>query len=222
MRRSFFIVTGVLMLVLTMIGFSDNLFTDVGQPSNRDPKFIVHGLLCGAWMVVLMVQAMLAGRGRLALHRSLGMAAFWIAIGVTLSTIWVFVAVWKDWALMSAEVKANRLLLPSYSLFVALAFHQRRRPDLHKRLIYTGTLFMLGPVLARSYDRLLVPLMTGWSERQIDDAFLPCFFTTWTAFFIGLAMYDLKLSGRLHRVTLVASGWFVLVWLYAFGASSGW
>jgi hypothetical protein len=41
---SYFSGISVLLLLLSIIAFSDNLFTDVGQPSNRDPKFIIHGL----------------------------------------------------------------------------------------------------------------------------------------------------------------------------------
>jgi len=40
----FFPIASFLLLFLTIAGFWDNLFTDVGQPSNSDPKFIVHGL----------------------------------------------------------------------------------------------------------------------------------------------------------------------------------
>jgi hypothetical protein len=67
------------------------------------------------------------------LHRKLGLVA--IAIGATLSTIWVFVAVWKGWDVMTAEVKANRPLLPSYLLFVGLGLLTRRRPEWHKRFL---------------------------------------------------------------------------------------
>jgi hypothetical protein len=41
---AYFSIISVLMLSLSIIAFSDNLFTDLGQPSNSDPKFIVHGL----------------------------------------------------------------------------------------------------------------------------------------------------------------------------------
>lgn len=213
MRQWYFPVTSLLLLVLTLIGFGDNLVTDVGQPSNRDPKFIVHGLLCGAWMIALLAQSMLVSRGNVRLHRRLGVGAFVIAIGVTLSTIWVFVMVWKGWAVMTPEVKANRLLLPSYSLFIGLAYLARRRPDWHKRLIFTGTLFMLEPVLARTYDPLIVPLMGGMTEAQIDLAFVPTLLAAWLSFFASLFVYDAMVIRRIHPVTIVALLWFIAVWV---------
>lgn len=216
-RRYYFSVATFLLLALTVGAFSDNLFTNPGQPSNSDPKFIIHGLLCGAWMMLLFVQTGLISAGNVRLHRTLGIAGIGIAIGVTLTTVWLFVAGWKGWAAMNPEVKANRFLLPSYSLFVALAFINRKRPVRHKRLMFTGTLFMLDPVLARLYDPFMVPFfMTGWTELQIENAFEPWFFSTWLAFFASLIGYDAVTLRRGHPITLAASCWFAIVWLIAF------
>lgn len=211
-RSGYFPVVSLLMLALTLVAFGDNLFTDVDQPSNSDPKFIVHGLMSGAWVTMLAVQAWLVRAGNVALHRRLGMTGFGIAIGVTLSTLWVFVAVWKGWALMAPEVRANRLLLPSFSLFVGYAYALRRRPDWHKRLIFAGSFFMLEPVLARCYDPLVVPLLRGWSEAQIDAAFLPWLFTVWLGFFASLIAFDVLTLRRVHRVSTTALLWFGAVW----------
>ncbi|MBL0925797.1 MAG: hypothetical protein IBJ12_15200 [Sphingomonadaceae bacterium] len=216
-RRYYFPAVTFLLLLLTLGAFSDNLFTDVGQPSNGDPKFIVHGLVCGAWMILLFVQTGLIGVRNTKLHRKLGLGAIAIAIGVTLSTVWLFIAAWKGWAAMSPEVKANRFLLPGYTVFIAFALIYRRRPIWHKRLMFTGTLFMLDPVLARVYDPFVVPLfMTDWAEPQIERAFLPWFFCTWLAFFLSLAVYDIATLRRIHGITLLASLWFGLVWIIAF------
>lgn len=212
MQRYYYPVVTLLLLLLTLVGFSDNLITRPEQPSNSDPKFIVHGLLCGAWMLVLFVQACLVRSRNIQLHKRLGFAGFLIAIGVTLSTIWVFVMVWKGWAAMSPEVKANRILLPSYSVFVVLAYLQRRRSDWHRRLILAGTFFMMEPVLARCYDPAVVPMMVGWSEAQIEAAFIPWLFSLWTGFFLSLLVYDRATLKRLHPVSLFALFWFGLIW----------
>lgn len=211
-RRFFFPVASLLLLGLTIAGFSDNLFTDVGQPSNSDPKFIIHGLFCGSWMIALLAQSLLVSRGNVRLHRKLGMFALVAAIGVSLSTIWVFVVVWKGWAAMGPEVRANRLLLPSYALFVGLGYRFRRSPERHKRFMYTGTLFMLEPILARAYDPLLVPFMSGLTEAQIDAAFLPTLFAVWISFFLALFAYDWALARRVHAVTAGALLWFGGIW----------
>lgn len=216
-RRYYFPVASFLLLAFTIAAFADNLFTDVGQPSNSDPKFIAHGLLCGAWMILLFAQSSLVSARNVRVHRTFGIAGILIAVGVTLSTIWLFIATWKGFAAMDAEVKANRLLLPSYSVFVALAYKYRRQPVRHKRLMFAGTLFMLDPVLARIYDPVIVPVfMAHWTERQIDAAFHPWFFATWLGFFFSLIAYDGSTLRRVHPVTLFALLWFAFVWTVAF------
>ncbi len=53
MKKYFFLVAGIFLLIFSVIGFSDNLVTNVGQKSNSDPKFIIQGLFCFAWIVIL-------------------------------------------------------------------------------------------------------------------------------------------------------------------------
>jgi hypothetical protein len=66
-RRRYFSVAAALLLALTLLGFSDNLLINVGQPSNGDPKFVVHGLLCLAWMAIFAAQANLVRTGNVRL-----------------------------------------------------------------------------------------------------------------------------------------------------------
>lgn len=211
-RRYYFPAAGLVLLALTLTGFWDNLVSDTGQPSNSDPKFIIHGLLCGAWIIFFAVQTGLIAAGNRRLHRRLGVAGAVVAAGVAISTVWVFVAVWKGWARMDMESQANRFLLPSYALFVMLGLRDRMRPDWHRRYLYTATLFMLGPVLARTYDPLLMPLMSGWSVAQIDDAFKPIFLTVWWIFFASLIAHDAVVLRRIHPVTIGATLWFASIW----------
>jgi hypothetical protein len=74
---------------------------------------------------------------------------------------------------------------------------------------------MLGPVLGRTFDPIIVPFMTGWSEERIESAFLPWFFSVWLAFFISLAAYDAVTLRRIHRVTVFALLWFGIIWAIA-------
>jgi hypothetical protein len=212
MRRYFFPVAAAIFIALTLAAFGDNLVTDIRQPSNADPKFVIHALFCGAWVILLLAQSLLVGRRNMRTHRKLGMAGMGIALGVTLTTVWLFVSVWKGWAAMDIQIRANRLLLPSFSLFVVLAYLNRHRSDWHKRLIYTGTLFILEPILARAYDPLLVPLMIGWTVPQVDAAFIPSLFASWLVFYGALFVYDVRTIARIHPVTIGATIWFGAIW----------
>ncbi len=212
MRTAYFPLASLLLLALTLVGFGDNLFTDIGQPSNSDPKFVVHGLFCLAWMMVLAAQSFLARAGNLRTHRRLGVAASLIAVGVTLSTLYVFWAVWTGWGEMSPTVRANRLLLPSYVVFVLLGYRNRLRPDWHKRLMLVSTFFMMGPVISRTFHPLAVPFMGGWNESRIEAAFIPYFVLLWIGLFASLFAHDWRSIARVHQVTGWGFLWFGAVW----------
>jgi hypothetical protein len=213
---AYFSIVSVLLLILSVVAFSDNLFTDIGQPSNSDPKFIIHGLFGLAWYVLLATQANLIRVRNLRLHRKLGIATFIVAIGVTLSTLYLFVVLWKGWANMEPEVRANRLALPGYALCLLLAWQRRAQPEWHKRLIFVGTFFMLAPVLDRDYD----PLIMSWAEPLFPELYTPKVdevgylvfrWGSWVGFFLSLALYDWRTRGAIHRATAAGCAWFVIV-----------
>lgn len=213
---SYLSLVSVLLLILSVVAFSDNLFTNISQPSNRDPKFIVHGLFGLAWYVLLVVQANLVRAGNVRLHRRLGKATFIVAIGVILSTLYVFVAVWKGWIAMGAEARANRLFLPGFAACLLLAWWRRGQPEWHKRLIFIGTFFMVDPVLARAFEPLIVtwlePLLGSAYTRPLDEALFQLFkWGLWSGLFLSLAALDWKSLRRIHAVTAAGAGYFVLV-----------
>lgn len=212
LSHSYFPVASLLLLALTLIGFSDNLLTDVGQQSNSDPKFIVHGLFCLAWMLVFAVQTSLVRAGNIAMHRRLGQAAMVIAAGVTISTLYVFFMVWKGWAAMPIYAQANRFLLPCFAMFVGLGFLNRRRADRHKRFMYIATLFMMEPVLSRAMDPF-IPYLGFSSEAQIDRVWWIFFVITWNGFFLSLLAYDWITQRRLHPVSLAGYAVLVAIWV---------
>jgi hypothetical protein len=214
-RRYYFPMVFALLLALSLVAFGDNLVTNVGQPSNRDPKMVVHGLFALAWMVMLVLQATFVRTGNMRWHRRLGMAGFVAAIGVTLSTLYLFVAGWKGWAVMPPEVKANRILLPSFSMLVLLAYFNRRRPDRHKRLVYAGTLCLLEPILSRCFDPLVVPLLPAMPESGMETAFLIYLAGSWSGFFISLFIYDALDLKRIHPISAASFAWVVAVNVFA-------
>lgn len=215
---AYFSIVSALLLLLSIVAFSDNLFTDVGQPSNKDPKFVIHGLFGLAWYILLTTQANLARLRSMRLHKRIGIATLVVAIGVTLTTLYLFVVLWTGWSNMTPEVRANRLLLPAYAICLLAAWQRRRQPAWHKRLIFVGTFFMLEPVLARVYDPLIAswakPLLPRLYTDQVDEiGFLVFLWGSWIGAFLSLAAYDLKTQKRAHIVTAAGFGWFALALL---------
>jgi hypothetical protein len=211
-KRYYFPFVLALILALSLVAFWDNLVSDVGQPSNSDPKMIVHGAFALAWVLVLVLQATFVRTGNMRMHRALGTAGFIAAVGVTLSTLYLFVAVWKGWEAMTPQIRANRVLLPSFSLWILLAYLNRGRPVLHKRFVYTGTLFLLEPILARTFDPIVVPLLPSMPESQVDLLFYYYLAITWSAFFLSLLVYDRLVLRRVHPLSAASFVWVLAVY----------
>lgn len=215
--NAYFTIVSAVLLVLSVVAFSDNLFTDIHQPSNSDPKFIIHGLFGLAWYVLLTLQANLVRVGNLRRHRAIGTAGFIVALGVVITTLYIFVVVWKGWSAMPPHVRSNRLFLPGFAVCMWLAWRRRNDPAWHKRLILAGTFFMQQPVLDRAFDPLVPswakPLFsTLYTERFDEIAFQIYLWGTWIGAFISLAIYDLKTIRKPHIVTISGLLYFGIVW----------
>lgn len=208
----YFPVITTLLLGLSLLAFSDNLITDVHQPSNSDPQMIVHGLFAAAWVILFTLQAWLIWFGQIATHRRIGNWVFVAATGLAASTLYLFVSKFHGWAAMEPEVLANRLLLPVFVVCTALAYTRRNRPDWHKRLLLIGTLALLEPVLARIYDPLTGPFLPAKMSETLDTLlFVSFLFGSWLAFIGSLWLYDRLVLGRIHRVTMAGSAAIVAV-----------
>lgn len=208
-----------LLLALTLVAFWDNLVSDVTQPSNSQPVLVIHGLFLLAWMILLVVQSTLPRMGRLGLHRQLGPYAFLVAVGVVFSTVWLFITVWRGWAALSPEVLANRILLPSFALWLLAAYRLRFRAEWHKRLVYCGTLLLSEPVLARTFDPLVVPLLPTMAPGADMPIFYAYMVVVWTGFFVALLAYDRFSLRRFHPVSLGSLGWLYAVYAIAFAVA---
>lgn len=203
----YFPVVTTLLLALSLIAFSDNLFTDIYQPSNSDPEMIVHSLFAAGWVILFAVQSWLIYFGRVAMHRRVGNGAFIILAGMAASTLYLFVRKFHGFAAMDAEVLANRLLMPIFIVCAVMAYRQRNRPDWHKRLLLVGSMALLEPILARVYDPVFGPFLPLAMSKAVDEAlFLTFLFGSWLALLGSLMLYDRRVLGRVHRVTLAGSG----------------
>lgn len=200
MKHTYFFSISVFILVLAVLGFSDNLFTNVTQKSNSDPKFIIHGLFMFAWFIILVVQTNFIRKGNYKAHIRWGTMGLLAAAGTVLSTFYVFIAVYKGWDAMSYFVKANRVLMLTFALYVWLGYRHRKNPVKHKRYLYLANLFLLEPILSR------IPV------ALVPDPFFALFvFVVWNGLFISFLFYDWVTLRKIHPITWVSYGLFYAV-----------
>lgn len=201
MKKHYFFVTSIILLLLSVLAFSDNLFFDVKQKSNSDPKFIIHGLFCFAWFTFLVIQSGYVKNLRYKAHISLGIAGMLVAAGVVISSACIFVVIYKGWDAMAFYVKANRFFMFSYAALIWLAYKYRKKAVLHKRFIFVATLYMLGPILDRVAGHLSI------DSVDIFNSII------WNLLFLTLFRYDWLTLKKIHWISWTGFIWFYIVWI---------
>jgi len=202
MRKYYFSIVSVLILLLSLIGFSDNLITDIGQESNRDPKFVIHGLILFLWMFIFVSQTNFIRQDNFKAHKSLGIVGMVVAVGVVISTWYIFISNYSGWDNLTFYAKANRFFMTSFAILIFLAYRYRRVPDKHKRLILLANLLILEPLLSRSLGSLDISLLIT----------IPI---VWNAFFLSLLVYDFVTLRKIHLISVLGIAWFYSVWAIA-------
>ncbi len=215
-RSQFYVGVGAFMCALVLVGFWPSYFGPALRGHIERPAVIqVHGLIFVGWMALLMTQVVLAARGQIRAHRTVG--TWGIGYGVVVFIMGVIAGVAAPVIHLSAgewtRDRAAGFLLVTLgdmtlfgSLFAA-AFFYRRKPEIHKRLMVGATVALLFAAVGRM-SFLPSPALGAiiWLS--------PMFLTM---------AYDWKQRGRIHAASLIATVWlFVGATRVAFLESEAW
>lgn len=140
----------------------------------------------------------------------LGIAGIIAAAGVFITTVYIFVIIYKGWDAMPYYVKSNRIFMPLFGIWVWLGYRNRKKPILHKRFMYIATLYMLGPILDRAIGNFYLENIV--SEFVMYDVIVK---VIWSLFFIFLFIYDWIVLRKIHFLSLIGLGLFVVTWFIA-------
>jgi len=155
----------VALLVTAVAGFGPTYFFKPVHPSPPLPLLLhVHGMVFTAWLVLLIVQSGLVRADRTDLHQRLGM--FGAVLAVSMIGLGVAVAVYAARRGTHADgmTPLGFMIFPLGQIllfggFVGAALWNRRRPELHRRLILVGTICMMTPAISRMVDKRSVLAM---------------------------------------------------------------
>jgi hypothetical protein len=202
-------------VLLMVVSFTPSYFKPVAAGTFSGPPILhLHGLFFFAWPILFLIQAILAGRGKIATHRALGL------LGVALATSMLFTGVLA----VASDLRANQqgLALVAFAglvlfaLFVVLAVITRRTLDHHMRWMFLATLVLMQAVSARFVVRVL---MNGPPPLDVPQAvvvqragMIHLAFDVLVLVIVCIA--DWRKRGRSHPVFLVGGG--ALVLMHAF------
>jgi hypothetical protein len=230
--RYFYSIAAIVMLGLAMIGFRDFYFEGrsyPGRPINPPIRqlIIVHGIAMTAWLILSIIQPLLIATRRRRLHMALGrvgavVASVIVVIGLVVATRSTAVAIPDE--TFGALTPEQFMALPyasilMFGLLVAVGVWQRKRPAIHKPMIFLATLCAMSAPMDRIdairglySETFLYSIWGGFFSTLVLGAialFLRCVlarsFDRWFA--IGLASLFLVFAVTMQVATTSAWGW---------------
>ncbi len=159
--RWLYVAFSLLLLVATVAGFQQFYFHGKAYPGReivpRAKVLVVgHGLVMSAWIVLFVVQPLLIVNGNRRLHMTLGRIGAVLAAGIVILGLMVPVAVVRYgpefplWGLNRRQFMAVPMfIILLFAAFVAIGVWNRRRPDIHRPMMFLATLAVVTAALNR-------------------------------------------------------------------------
>lgn len=191
--RYFYFVMSLVFAVLVIAGFGPTLDEKLIHPVIAPPTILwYHGAVFSAWLIFYIVQTSLVRTRNVSIHRTIGWAgAALIAIMLPLGLATGVQMVRYEIYQLHVPNRYSFIAVPffdvgSFALCAALAIWWRKKPELHRRLVYFGT----SALLVAAFARLDHAYMRAHSSFYLGADFL-----------ILLAMCrDRLVNGLVHNV----------------------
>jgi hypothetical protein len=212
-RRSehpFHIGIAVLALVVSVVGFAPGLIDPSRRLGPVTPLVALHGIATFAWLILYLVQVLLAATRRVVFHRRLGVWNAGLAGVVVVSGLVTTLEAARRGQDLSGDIVrfnggrdfVNSMILPFtdilvFGAFVAAAILARRRPDAHKRLMLFA---LIGGLIAAPLVHIVGHFPDAGGVMLLALGLL-----------VSSAVHDMVTRGRVHPVSWMAP---VLIFLF--------
>lgn len=194
-RLSFWAKMTIGISAFIVLGFAQFALRGMVDYARAPAVMHLHGVAMMGWLALLVTQAMLAGRGGLALHRRLGWAsAVMLPTIVVLASLTCFAAlrsgIYPPFFTPAYFLALVHVGVALFAALVATAVARRGQADWHKRLLVGSTVLLMEPALGRV---LPMPFIMPWGE--------------WLSMVIQLGVvwlivrHDRRELGRIHPAT---------------------
>jgi hypothetical protein len=191
-ERSVYTWGAIAALAIAFAGFAPSYYLKSFFGSRElTPIQHLHGVVMTTWLVLFFVQVRLVAKGRIDLHRLLGVAGLLVAIAVVGVGMAAAIASGRAGFAPPGIPPLAFIAIPvgdmvAFTGLVGAALWLRKRSAWHKRLMLVVTLSMLTPAIAR------LMIMLGVAPIP------PLFFGFVDLLIVACAVYDWRRTGRFH------------------------
>jgi len=193
--KYFYLAMGLLTAATVYAGFSQTVNMNLFHPAVPRPKLLwFHGTAFSGWVLFYIFQSSLVRTRNVKIHRTIGwfgaaLGAMMVPLGFTTAVVMTRF----DLHTLKETGVAEFMIIPFYDMIVfgtlvALAILWRRKPELHRRLLFLATAGLLDAAFGR-FDYLF--------NRNL---FAVCVLGV---MLLGVVR-DLLVDKRIHKVYLVA------------------
>jgi len=209
----FFSAMALLILATVFLGFAHSYYlAGIFRAPLPSPIVHIHGAAMSCWILLFTTQICLVSVGRVDIHRRLGIAGFMLACLMVLLGAWVgtaqLVRLSADPKFPYAKFLPFLYIVPLtddliFATLIFVGFRLRSNPAAHKRLMLIATIALTGAAIGRWPFAFLHngrPLSILIAELAIQFAFL-----------LPIVGYDLWSARKIHRATLWASTFLILL-----------
>jgi len=203
----FYVGSAIVALVIVVVAFLPGIIDPSSRRAPLTPLAAVHAAVFTGWLLLYLVQTVLASTGNLRVHRQLGVVGAALAVAMIVIGYRTTIEMVRRGFDLSGDLERLGPVmlqtsfqlwgLPVFGGLVLAAVIYRRRPDIHKRLMW---LTIPGLIMA--------PVVHAIGHHGLPAVVAPL------AQFSLLAanpVYDRIAHGRMHPVALWGGVFFVVL-----------
>jgi hypothetical protein len=204
----FFVGMSLLLLATVLVGFAKSYFLAGWMRAPLPNKLIhIHAVFFSCWIVLLIAQASFISTKQYDLHRRVGLLGFCLACGMIVVGVMAATDTMTRIKMFGPFDMRTFYAVPMFDILVFavlifFAYRWRHDPAAHKRLILIASITIVDAATGRS------PLTRITELPHLNNVFTQ-FYT------VLLAAFDMWYLKRIHRVTLVAGLFSVVMLLIA-------
>lgn len=207
--RYLYVGLGLVLALIIFVAFTRTYWARMAVGTlDVHPAIHVHAVLFFLWTLLFVAQGVLAARGRIDLHRELGLFGIALAGAMVVSGVLAAIVTVQEGIGTPPEVivRANTALstgaMIMFSTFMALAVANLKTPERHKRFIVLAMFSMLQAAVARLImlaPTIGHPLRTLLGTLVVD------------ALLLAVIAIDTRVRGRLHPVYVGGAAFIVSI-----------